>query len=70
MFENRRLLQDRGILSRIFETAATARRQVGVMLVHVGYMLLEILQMCTMHNLPHRAQVMTIFQNEIPLKIR
>ncbi len=27
--ENRRLLQDRGILSRIFETAATARRQVG-----------------------------------------
>ncbi len=32
--ENRRLLQDRGILSRIFETAATARPQVGVMLVH------------------------------------
>ncbi len=30
--ENRRLLQDRGVLSRIFETAATARRQVGVML--------------------------------------
>ncbi len=27
--ENRRLLQDRGILSRIFETAATVRRQVG-----------------------------------------
>ncbi len=32
--ENRRLLQDRGILSRIFETAATARLQVVVMLVH------------------------------------
>ncbi len=32
--ENRRLLQDTGILSRIFETAATARLQVGVMLVH------------------------------------
>ncbi len=31
--ENRRLLQDKGILSRIFETAATARLQVGVMLV-------------------------------------
>ncbi len=29
-----RLLQDRGILSRIFETAATARLQVGVMLAH------------------------------------
>ncbi len=36
LVENRRLLQDRGILSRIFETAATARRQVGVMLVHAG----------------------------------
>ncbi len=34
LIENRRLLQDRGILSRIFETAATARRQVGVMMVH------------------------------------
>ncbi len=29
VFENRRLLQDRGILSRIFDTAATVRRQVG-----------------------------------------
>ncbi len=27
--ENRRLLQDRGILSRFFDTAATVRRQVG-----------------------------------------
>ncbi len=34
LIENRRLLQNRGILSRIFETAATARLQVGVMLVH------------------------------------
>ncbi len=34
LIENRRLLQDRGILSRIFETAATVRRQVGVMMVH------------------------------------
>ncbi len=34
LFEIRRLLQDRGILSRISETAATARLQVGVMLVH------------------------------------
>ncbi len=32
--KTRRLLQDRGILSRIFETAATVRLQVGVMLVH------------------------------------
>ncbi len=24
----------------------------------------------TMHNLPHRAQVMTTFKNEIPLKMR
>ncbi len=29
IIENRRLLQDRGILSRIFDTAATVRRQVG-----------------------------------------
>ncbi len=35
-----------------------------------GYILVEELQMYTMHNLPHRAQVMTTFQNEIPLKIR
>ncbi len=26
--------------------------------------------MYTMHNLPHRAQAMTTFKNEIPLKIR
>ncbi len=35
-----------------------------------GSILVEILQMYTMHNLPHRAQVMTAFSNEIPLKIR
>ncbi len=29
VIENRRLLQDRGILSRIFGTAATARLQGG-----------------------------------------
>ncbi len=40
--ENRRLLQDRGILSRIFETAATARLQVGVMLVHAGTSLRQV----------------------------
>ncbi len=34
IIENRRLLQDRGGLSRIVETAATARLQVGVTLVH------------------------------------
>ncbi len=26
--------------------------------------------MYTMHTLPHRAQIMTSFQNDIPLKIR
>ncbi len=30
----------------------------------------EKMPLYTMHNLPHRAQVMTTFQNEIPLKIR
>ncbi len=35
-----------------------------------GHVLVEILQMYMMHNLPHRAQVMTTFLNEIPLKIR
>ncbi len=35
-----------------------------------GHILVEILQMFTMHNLTHRAQVMTTLLNEIPLKIR
>ncbi len=32
--------------------------------------MVEILQIYTMHNLQHRAQVMTTLLNEIPLKIR
>ncbi len=32
--------------------------------------LVDILQMFTMHNLPHRAQVMTAYLNDIPLKVR
>ncbi len=39
-------------------------------LFEFGDILVEILQMFTMHNLPHRAQVMTTFKNEIPLKMR
>ncbi len=35
-----------------------------------GYILVGILQRYTMHNLPHRTQVMTAFSNEIPLKKR
>ncbi len=35
-----------------------------------GYTLVEILQIYTMHNSPHRAQVMTTLLNEIPLTIR
>ncbi len=29
-----------------------------------------LVEMYTTHNLPHRTQVMTTFQNEIPLKIQ
>ncbi len=32
-----------------------------------GHILVEILQMFTMHNLQQRAQVMITFKNEIPL---